>query len=59
MSWTMKFKYGGSATTHCRVNRVQPVGAHDDRYWQALRRKVVDATDQGVYAGAIFMVHLR
>ena len=50
----------GGAPPHGRIERAQPVGAHDDGGRKALALAMpVDAADERVHAGAVFVVHLR
>jgi len=49
---------GGPALDR-RVERGQPVGAHDDGDRQLVRRDAIHTADQGVNAGAVLVVHLR
>ena len=61
---TLSFKSGtnldlASVETQNRIKRAEPVCAHDHGRWKQAVRQSVDTTDEGVHAGAIFVMHLR
>ena len=49
----------GSTPPHCRIECIQTVRAHDDSGRKFCIGDAVDAADEGVHAGTVFVVHLR
>ena len=49
----------GSPAPHCGIDRVEPVSAKDGQNGKPIRPHPVDAAEQRVHAGPIFMMHLR
>jgi hypothetical protein len=54
----VELKGRGSSSTDCWVDRLKPVGSEDHDGREVLFGQAVDPADEGVHAGAVFMVHL-
>jgi hypothetical protein len=50
-------RYSGTPP-HSRIERIKPVGTHDDDGREITRCEIVHATNQGVHSRAVLVVHL-